>query len=1701
MPLTRTLAFTAALASAAALALVPTAAATATAVRPAATTAIAAPTVPNTRPAWEGLALTPPMGYNDWAYFTYNFTAASLLAQAQAMKVTGLVAAGYDTLTVDDSWMTKDRDLHGNLVVDTAKFPDGMKAFGDKLHALGMKFGIYADAGTATCGGYAGSLGHEAQDARQFASWGVDYVKVDGCNLSGQAQYVSAYKAWSTALEKQNSGRSMVFSASLPAYFQHGDATTWHNMIELSGDIGNLWREGDDVRYANSGHDALWASIMNNYNYNVGLAQYAGPGHWNDPDFLIIGANGLTHDEEVSQMSLYSEMASPLNMSTDVTELSPQQLAVLSNKEVIAVDQDPLGAQGYLAQQDSTSDVLVKPLQNGDHAVVLFNKSSAPAQITTSLSALGISGTVSIRDLWQHRDLGQTSDAISAMVPAHGVAMYRLAAVPTPKTAAVQISATGGVVAGATGGMTLKATNAGSGDATNVTVRLAAPSGVSVTSGTQLTIPTLAAGASVSIPVGLSAAASVPTGNASLTATESSPGTAESSWPIAVQVNAPAPSGTVYLGDAPWVAQTNISDGPYQRNLQYDGKQKIVLDGTTYDKGIGGQPAGSVTVDLGGRCSTFSATIGIDDYNLDYAIAHGQPNVWSTFTLTDQNGTVLKNVDFTGGASGAPGTSPVQTLTADVSGVQQLTLANNAFGSNNYYAHADWADAKVRCAPDGTALPPTVTAQPASQSVAAGATVNLTATAAGNPAPTWQWQVSRDGGNSWSALADVPTAGGSGNSSTATLSQAVVASESGVMFRAVFQSAGGVIASDPAIVTVSGGGGAAAKTTLANAISDGVTAVAPGQSLAYTTTVTVGDEPASGVALTLASDSKAPFVGTPSVSVQSSGGSPLPFAAHVTSAASSIRVMIPGILPAGAIMTVVQNATVVRGLTDGSGTVTATAASTAGNLSATPGTASDKDQVSFKAALDNVFTDNTRDVYPGGTTTYVSTTTVGSSGFANKNAIAGPAEGVSLTITPDAALPFSGKPAVRVTDADGYPVTVPNTISGSGTHDSPYVVTFTGDVPQGTITTATPAAVPSSAAYATTYTATFASNLRNNGRTSAPATASDTDMVDNAPTVSNSLTANATSVRPGESYSFVATTTVNGGAARGFTMNLYGTLAAPLNDNPTVTVTAAGGSNVPVTSHVARSETSYTVSIDQVIPAGAVVTVAGNATVVAQPQATAPVGVRQTASALNLGGDPTHIDPKSVSLNLIAPIEPSVPLPAGCAQDTAKIAGVAADSQNTVSENTPATNAIDGNINTFWSSVWATGTTPYPHAITIDLGSAKTLCGLNYVPRQGNSNGRIAGYKVFVSDTPVTYPFTSEAQLGTLAASGTMQDSNAVQTALFDTPMTGRYVTLEGLGEVPSVHTGTMTAAELTVDTMLPAKATLTNELSAPAQAAAGSKIAYSGTVTVGSAGFANPSEVSAGPATGVTITLTPGATSPLTTAPTVSVKDADGKALAAASTVSGAGTNASPSVIAFTDPLPLGAVVTVTAEAMLDAAAGARVDAVLSSNLVNNGAATLPEQASASTLVGAATKPQPPAVGPATLTPATPTAGAQFTAVWADTVPGTAYRIILDGTTVLGTGTSASDGGLLFTTVLPANTTPGTHTLVLRDGDSDVSSTPMTVLAKPVFVAPGATSRTATTAGLAITGSNVVAGLALVALLLAAGAGMLLVRRRRAAR
>ena len=367
----------------------------------------------------DSLALTPPMGWNSWNKFGCNVSDELVRQMANAMVKSGMKDAGYRYIGIDDCWQIT-RDADGNIVADPARFPHGIKALADYVHSLGLKFGLYSDAGSKTCAGRPGSLGHEYQDARQYAKWDVDYLKYDWCNTTTQDAR-AAYRLMRDALDA--SGKPIVLSIC-----EWGTAKPWLWGHEVGG---NLWRTTGDIKDRWQGSEK-WPNgtccsngVLDIVDQQADIASYAGPGHWNDPDMLEVGNGGMTNTEYRSHFSLWSILAAPLIAGNDLRDMVPEIHDVLTNQEVIAVDQDAFGSEGRRVRNDESSEVWVKQLKSGNRAVVLLNRGATEAEIKVAWEDLGYPRHLSaaVRDLWQHKDLGKFTGEFSARVAPHGVVM------------------------------------------------------------------------------------------------------------------------------------------------------------------------------------------------------------------------------------------------------------------------------------------------------------------------------------------------------------------------------------------------------------------------------------------------------------------------------------------------------------------------------------------------------------------------------------------------------------------------------------------------------------------------------------------------------------------------------------------------------------------------------------------------------------------------------------------------------------------------------------------------------------------------------------------------------------------------------------------------------------------------------------------------------------------------------------------------------------------------------------------------------------------------------------------------------------------------------------------------------------------------------------------------------------------------------
>ncbi|KAI4306946.1 hypothetical protein L6164_030183 [Bauhinia variegata] len=364
-----------------------------------------------------GLAQTPQMGWNSWNFYACNINETVIKETADALVSTGLADLGYVYVNIDDCWSSVIRNLKGQLVPDPKTFPSGIKVLADYVHGKGLKLGIYSDAGVFTCQVRPGSLFHEVDDAKTFASWGIDYLKYDNCYNLG----IPPKKRYPPMRDALNgTGRTIFYSL---CEWGEDDPALW------AGKVGNSWRTTDDI-------NDTWASMTTIADINDKWASYAGPGGWNDPDMLEVGNGGMTYHEYRAHFSIWALMKAPLLIGCDVRNLTNETFELLSNKEVIAVNQDPLGVQGRkvnVSGIDGCLQVWAGPLSGNRLVVALWNRCSEVATITATWEALGLESgiQVSIRDLWQHKEIATNAvSSFSARVNVHDCRLFTV----TPST-------------------------------------------------------------------------------------------------------------------------------------------------------------------------------------------------------------------------------------------------------------------------------------------------------------------------------------------------------------------------------------------------------------------------------------------------------------------------------------------------------------------------------------------------------------------------------------------------------------------------------------------------------------------------------------------------------------------------------------------------------------------------------------------------------------------------------------------------------------------------------------------------------------------------------------------------------------------------------------------------------------------------------------------------------------------------------------------------------------------------------------------------------------------------------------------------------------------------------------------------------------------------------------------------------------------
>ncbi|MEW1688844.1 NPCBM/NEW2 domain-containing protein [Streptomyces sp. NPDC091265] len=627
-----------------------------------------------------GLALTPPMGFNNWnsTHCRAEFNESMVKGIADIFVEKGLKDAGYRYVNLDDCWAKPQRNADGKLEADPVRFPNGIKAVADYVHSKGLKLGIYTSAGTKTCDsvGLPGGLGHEYSDAQQFADWGVDYLKYDNCNNEG----VDAKERYTTMRDAlAATGRPIVYSIC-----EWGQNKPW----EWAAGIGNLWRTTGDINDS-------WSSMLSIMKQNLPLSAAAGPGHWNDPDMLEVGNGGMTDTEYRTHFSMWSVMAAPLLIGSDLRKATPQTYEILANHEVIAVDQDPLGKQGVVLSSDAGRWVVSKEMQDGSRTVALFNETGNAQRISTTAAAAGLpkAAAYTMRDLWEHKEYN-TAGAISATVPAHGTVLLRVAAdsdwAASPPAVELGLGGSTLVEAGRTAALTTTLTDLGRTPALKVSAALTGPSGWQVRAGSSTTAVALPTGRALTTRWRVTAPAGTATGTYDLTLTaqyRSPTGKrVRNSVPFQAHVVVAPPAGGGYLSDLPQLSASN-GYGPVEKDTSNgeseagDGKP-LTIGGEVYAKGLGVHADSAVEYYTGGACSTVTARVGVDDEK----DAKGSV----TFEIWADG----KKVTSTGVLTTAMAAQPVS---AEVSGAQVVRLVVTDGGDGDDSDHADWGDLRINC--------------------------------------------------------------------------------------------------------------------------------------------------------------------------------------------------------------------------------------------------------------------------------------------------------------------------------------------------------------------------------------------------------------------------------------------------------------------------------------------------------------------------------------------------------------------------------------------------------------------------------------------------------------------------------------------------------------------------------------------------------------------------------------------------------------------------------------------------------------------------------------------------------------------------------------------------------------------------------------------------------------------------------------------
>lgn len=645
-------------------------------------------------PTPNGLVATPPLGWNDWYSFYCEVNEQLILETADAMVSSGMRAAGYEYVNLDDCWSAQERNQDGELVGDPVKFPHGIKWLADQVHARGLKLGIYNDVGTETCAKYPGGYQHYTQDAKTFAGWGIDFVKVDWCNIPyadfpGMTKKEIATKLYGEyAAALANSGRRIVFS--ICTFEEVLNAWEW------APTLGNMWRTSTD--YA-----ANWPSILHNIDRQADLARYAGPGHWNDPDILQVGVtNGkLTHEQEKAHFATWAMLAAPLLAGNDLRTMTEERRQILTNTDLLAIDQDPLGHGASRISQNAGSDgrpaaeVWARPLANGDVAVLLLNRGNVPISIGTTSDAVGLPRALaySAKDVWNGTTT-QLGRQITAEVPATAAKVFRISArdanrVPPLTTASVTgrplpDTTVVAVGAGDSVELTSTVTNSGRQGITDVRARLELPDGWAATALTSSSATILRGGDSMTTRWKVQAPAAQQPGDLAIGVA------AEYRWHEQILRSAPS-STTVTIAEPPAAGVSRLEHlprvfgqtgwGSLGIDSDYQAKP-LVVDGIVHPHGFWAH-ATSTLAWYAPDCSRLTAGFGLAD-----TAGAGRGEV--RFTVHADGSEIFSSAQLHGG-------DPLGVVDVALPpGTKSVALIADG-GSDVNYDHAVWTAPQLTC--------------------------------------------------------------------------------------------------------------------------------------------------------------------------------------------------------------------------------------------------------------------------------------------------------------------------------------------------------------------------------------------------------------------------------------------------------------------------------------------------------------------------------------------------------------------------------------------------------------------------------------------------------------------------------------------------------------------------------------------------------------------------------------------------------------------------------------------------------------------------------------------------------------------------------------------------------------------------------------------------------------------------------------------